>query len=153
MQFKRIQEMLDNIGLGNPRIDGVARSSESEWFVAFEEEIAAVVEWAESPPRLVFSAPVGRPPVDRRFVVYESLLSFNALWRDGAGCRLGLNGGDGEVVALLDVFADDLTPASLEEALYEFSRLALQWRAYVEAAPQALSLPPPHPMLLAGLRA
>jgi hypothetical protein len=153
MQFTRIKEMLDSLGPDNPGIDEAARHGESEWLVAFDGDLSAVIEWAEDPPRLVLSSPVGRPPVDRRFVVYESLLSFNMLWRDNGGCRIALNGADGEVVVLLDLIGEEVTPSTLHDALTGFAEVAAQWTAYVGAAPTSFSLPPPHPMMLAGLLA
>jgi hypothetical protein len=147
MHIPHLTQMLDALGPDWIDIAAVDRLGDQTWLIAFDDDTEIAVELNEAAHRLVLTSPLGRAPVDRRFVVYEALLGFNALWREHEGCRMALNGAAGEIMLIQDVRADGLTPATLQEALQAFAVHARTWHEFVVAEPRALTLPPPHPML------
>jgi len=141
-------EQLEALGPECTDIARVEHSGELAWIVAFDDDTAVAIEPAPR-GRLALGAPVGQPPVDRRFVVYESLLAFSSLWRDNHGCRLAL-GGDSELQVGLEIPAG-LTAGELCTAVREFAALARLWREYVAAPAAAVTLPPLMPSIMAML--
>jgi hypothetical protein len=146
MEFERVRPMLDALGPGTPLIHQVARV-EDAWLLEMEDGAGIAIEWDGEKDCLVFSAPCGRPSVDRRFVVYESLLSFNLLWRETHGALLALDGPSGEVLMVHDLQADDLTALQLDEYILGFAELATQWRDYVAAEAASVALPLPQHLI------
>jgi len=146
MESDFIKQMLDRVGPDMPQITEIEQSGESEWVVVFDDGTGVIVEAMQS--RLALSAAIGRPPIDRRFVVYESLLSFNALWRETDGARLALNGPNGDVMLVHEISAVELTSSGLQDALARFAELVALWRDYVTAEPEKFDLPMPQSTML-----
>jgi hypothetical protein len=143
MDAEQVGQMLERLGPDAVDIVEISRIEDGTWLVGFDDESGIAIEYLASPPRLMVTSALGRPPIDRRFVVYETLLSFNALWRDSPGTRLALNGADGEVMVVCEHAAAELTSAQLQSVLAAHAEFAREWRHYVLAEAPPVHLPPP----------
>jgi hypothetical protein len=152
MELTAISELMSRIGPDNLDIDEVEESEEGKWQIDLSNDVVIFADWAPNPARLVFSTLIGRPNVDRRFVVFESLLTFNSLWEENSGAKMAINGAAGEVIVIFDWFADDPTLADLNELLTQFIEYADLWCQYVTCEPE-IGMSTPSPMMLMTLLA
>jgi hypothetical protein len=151
LEFTRLKEWLDGAGADWPGLMETARVGETIWLLAFDDELSVAVEWLEGiSPRIVLSTPIGVPPVDRRFVVYEILLSLNALWRENNEMRASLEAA-GELVLTGSADPPDATVGGLQQLIAAWRQTAAEWREFVNAPAQAVTVPGLHPSFL-GLR-
>jgi len=149
MELTLVSELMNRIGPDNLDIDEVEQSGESNWEIGLSSGVVIFVDWAPNPSRLVFSALIGRPNVDRRYVVFESLLTFNSLWEDNAGAKMAVNGAEGEVIFIFDWFADEPTLAEFNDTFRQFVEYADLWCQYVTSEPEnAMSAPSPMMMTM-----
>jgi hypothetical protein len=151
MDHTQFEDILAHAGPGLQAVKEISSLGDAAWAVLFEDGSQVTIESGGPGGGVGLSCTLGRPAVDRRFVVYEAMLSFNALARENGGARVGLHGQDGELVLELDLPPQAFTAAQLEDLLARFHGAALQWRGYVELEPERLELPPP--FLLHALRA
>lgn len=140
--LQQLQERFARLGPDSVDIEAIAQTGDDTWTLAFDDEQIVMVEWIDGPPRIVFTCLVGRPPVDRRFTVYETLLTYNALWKEHDGARIALDGADGEVMVLYELPAAALTEAQLADVIARFRDFAALWCAYVLAEQPTADLPP-----------
>lgn len=146
MSDSHLTELLCALGPEWSEISTVDRLDESTWLVALDDETQFAIEVSET-ARLMLTCPLGRPHVDRRFVVFEAFLVFNSLWQDHPGCTMALGGPEGDLLAIQEVDASHITASDLQTALAAFAEHSRGWRDYVVAEPQPLSLPSSPPML------
>jgi hypothetical protein len=147
MELTEIRELMNRIGPDNLNIDEVEESEGGKWAIGLANGVVIFADWAPNPSRLVFSTLIGRPNVDRRYVVFESLLTFNSLWEDNPGAKMAANGPEGEVIFLFDWFADNPTLADLNDLLTQFVEYADLWCQYVTSEPET-TMSAPSPMML-----
>jgi hypothetical protein len=148
-----LTDLLERLGPAWPEVAALTRLDESIWLVELQGEVAFSLEWRDEAPQIALSAPLGRPPLDRRFVVYESLLMFNALRHENEGATLGLDGPDGELTLLAEApLAEGTDLPALIALLERFAAHVRQWQAYVNLPAEQLELPAPE-MLMFSLRA
>ena len=143
-----IQAMLQELGPSMPDIDAILQSEESSWAIQFADETVVLLDWADDPPRLMFSAGLGQPADSRRLEVYQHLLQHN-LDRGEAGVRAALGGPEGEAMLMREACAGSLGMGDLGRHLQEFGMQARAWGAYVggesDAPPATLQEPPGPP--------
>lgn len=125
-----IQAMLQDLGPNVPEIDAIIQSEDASWAIQFADESVVLLEWADDPARLMFSAGLGRPSDSRRLEVYQQLLRHN-LNRGEAGARAALGGPEGEAMLMREASVAQLLPADLSRQLQDFASLARAWCAYV----------------------
>ena len=146
----RVKECLDNAGPGWPGLVEAERLGEAAWLLAFDDEIAVAVEWLdEDPSRIAIASPLGVPPIDRRFNVYETLLNLNGLWRENGGVRTSIEAGGEVAIGISTQCAD---AADLRQVIDAWRAVAVQWRAYVNQPAAALTVPGLNPLFF-NLRA
>jgi hypothetical protein len=143
MNATEVSEWLLGMSESCPQLVGVYGLNGVAWLVALDDDTELVVETLDAPARLMLSAAIGRPPVDRMFLVYENLLCFNSLWRDHLGTWLALDGAEGELMAIHEVDATELTPQIFQDRLLAFAALAAQWQQYVTLPAGALRIAAP----------
>jgi len=120
------------------------------WTLWWDDMEILSTEWADAPPRLVSTIPLGRVAPTRRLAVYEAMLTYNLLWRQTGGARLGLGGPEGEATLIHEIEAEHITVPALGAALGKACRIAGAWRRFVlERTSDELMSPMPPPSLLA----
>ena len=150
--LERIQIMMEEIGPAMPEIEAVIQSEEKNWAIQFEDQSIVMLEWAESPDRVVLTAMLGIPSETMQLSVYETLLCYNLLWKDTGGVKMALSGPGGELVLLYELFASNLNRNELQTVLINFVSISQVWSVYVtgEAEQPASKLPSPTDMLHLG---
>ena len=129
--LEAIQQIMQALGPSTAEIDAIIQSEETSWAVQLADENVIVIEWADQPPRLVMSATLGRPEEDARLAVYQTLLSYNFLWKDTGGVKAALAGPTGEVVLLVDFHSNPLYEHEVRNLLLDFAQLTTVWMGYV----------------------
>lgn len=149
----RIAHALELLALRWTDVEEVHQVGDTHWDIALSTDVLLRVDRIELPGSLILSAPIGRPPVDRRHLVYENLLAYNSLWKTTAGVRFALDAPQGEVLLLAEYPLAALDEETLAAVLQRFARFADQWCGYV-TAPASSPIPSsPSPMLLMTLLA
>ena len=150
--LERMQIMMEEIGPAMPEVEAVIQSEEKNWAIQFEDQSIAMLEWAESPDRVVLTAMLGIPSETMQLSVYETLLCYNLLWKDTGGVKMALSGPGGELVLLYELFASNLNRNELQTVLINFVSISQVWSVYVtgEGEQPASNLPSPTDMLHLG---
>jgi hypothetical protein len=131
--IENIVESLESAGLAGLR--GIEHIDHATWMLMFDDHTGVGIECRERGDEPTLVAMLGRAPVDRRFIVYETMLCFNALWRDYEGARITLDEPEGELVFEQYLRSRDWTRAELEMELLKFRDMARQWSSYVMSEP------------------
>lgn len=139
-----ISQRLGEVGPETENLSVIVQDDDSTWTLAFENEatVLILVEWAEEPARLVLSADIGTPPQSRAAQVHKTALSYNTLWRDTGGARIGMAGEEGDLLLVRE-----LAPGSVQGDSAFSSNLP--WlRSGGKATSPAKKSPFPHQPLL-----
>lgn len=143
--LERIQIMMEEIGPAMPEIEAVIQSEEKNWAIQFEDQSIVMLEWAESPERIVLTAILGTPSETMQLSVYETLLCYNLLWKDTGGVKMALSGPGGELVLLYELFAANLNRNELQTVLINFVSIAQVWSVFVTGEGENPATQPPSP--------
>jgi hypothetical protein len=119
-------------------LEAVLELSPGTWLVHFETGGECLVEWAESPRRLVLTASVGEPNTSARAAIHANCLAFNTLWSDMGAMRLAKDHEDDQLLLINDLSIDDDEPAhvALANALLRQEGMRLFWSLVVDNATQ-----------------
>lgn len=122
----------------------LTRVDSGSWLATLEGKTPILVEWTNDPGRLVLSSVLGRPTIEQRMAVFETLLSYNLLWEETGGARMAINGVEGKALLIYDLHGNNLSYVLLGTVLTNFSQLVEMWRDYVQheapvATPAAMS--------------
>ncbi len=150
--LERMQIMMEEIGPSMSEIEAVIQSEEKNWAIQFDDQSIVMLEWAESPDRIVLTAMLGSPTESMQLSVYETLLCYNLLWKDTGGVKMALSGPGGELVLLYELFAGSITLNELQTVLTNFVSIAQVWSVYVtgESDQPASNIPGSVDMLQLG---
>jgi hypothetical protein len=129
--LERMQIMMEEIGPSMSEIEAVIQSEEKNWAIQFDDQSIVMLEWAESPDRIVMTAMLGTPTESMQLSVYETLLCYNLLWKDTGGVKMALSGPGGELVLLYELFSGNLTLNELQTVVSNFVSIAQVWSVYV----------------------
>ena len=132
--IEQIQQLMQELGPATPEIDAVVQTEEPSWAIQFADESIIVIEPAEEPARLVMSAELGAAPEAGERKLYEALLSYNLLWRDNGGVKIGLAGPKGSLILNWELCLEGLTLMDLQAAMARFRKIAASWQHYVAKA-------------------
>jgi hypothetical protein len=121
---EQIQQFLQELG---PSM----QTEEPSWAVQFSDETVVIVEAAEEPSRMVFSAELGSATDSLQLPIYETLLCYNLLWRETGGIKIGLAGPKGALILSSELCLEGLTLIDFQEGISSFSRIARTWAKYV----------------------
>jgi hypothetical protein len=138
------QMLMSELGSGMPDGLAVAQLEETLWTLRFEDNSALLVQWANTPERLVLSSTLGRAQAENQLALCEILLSYNLLWQETGGVRIGMDGPHGELTMIYDFFADSASTSTLRTVVFNLANLARIWRAYVSGndAPPEFGIDP-----------
>lgn len=126
--------LLQEVAALTPQITSLDKGEDDAWLLSFDDKPEILVEWADQPERLVLSACLGRATEPQRLAVYETLLSYNLLWQDTGGVRMALDGPEGEVFLIYDLFDDQVSVVDLQGVLLNLANIAGIWGEYVTRA-------------------
>lgn len=117
-------------------LEAVIELAPGSWFVHFETGGECLVEWAESPHRLVITAGVGQPRPEVQAKVHATCLGFNTLWSELGAMRLARDDDDGELLLINDLQAADAAeaPVLLANTLLRHEGMRLLWTLLVNNA-------------------
>ncbi|MBX3610703.1 MAG: type III secretion system chaperone [Hydrogenophaga sp.] len=117
-------------------LEAVVELAPGTWFVHFETGGECLVEWAESPTRLVVTTGVGEPRESARAGIYASCLEFNTLWSEMGSMRLAKDDEDEQLLLINDFSVDDEHEAHVElaNALLRQEGMRLFWSLIVDNA-------------------
>ena len=140
-----ISQRLVEVGPEARNLSVIVQDDESTWTLAFEDEITVLVliEWAEQPHRLVLSTDVGRPPDARAAEVHAAALSYNLLWRETGGARVGMGGEEGDLLLIREIDPQSVQGSEFVSLLEEFADVAQWWEHFVTSEEADLSAPRP----------
>lgn len=142
ISLDQAQMLLQELGPQTPEIDAILQEDEKSWLLVFGDEQTIYVEWANNPDRLVLTTGLGKPLAGSELQVYETLLSYNLLWPDTGGVRMAIDGPNGEIMLIYDLFDDQLSLTELQTVVLNISSIASIWRDYVKKDSSGSSLPP-----------
>jgi hypothetical protein len=132
--IEQIQQLMQELGPASPDIDAVVQTEEPSWAIQFSDESIMVIEPADEPARLVLSSELGTAPEAAERQLYEALLSYNLLWRDSGGLKIGLAGPKGSLIINWELCLEGLTLLDLQSALARFRKVTASWQHYVASA-------------------
>lgn len=101
------------------------------WIMQAGPELAVQLESADSPARLVISARLGTVSGPSTLAVFETLLSYNLLWRETGGLKMALDEARQELQLLLEMPLQVDAHYRLATVLGNFVELAGTWRGYL----------------------
>ena len=108
------------------------------------EEWDVLAEWDDERQRLMLSVEIGTPPVDRVAEIYETLLSYNLLWRATGGVHMGLTGRKGPALQMAELAGAEIAPRQIALVAANLADKAGIWRAYFESeTPSGEAVPQP----------
>lgn len=138
-----ISQRLTEIAPETRNLSVVVQDDESTWTLAFEDEMTVLVllEWVDQPRRLVLSADIGKPPAERAADIHAAALSYNMLWRDTGGARIGMGGEDGDLLLIRDIDAQSVQGNEFILLLERFADLAQWWENFVTSERTGLFVP------------
>lgn len=128
-----ISQRLGEVGPETENLSVIVQDDDSTWTLAFENEVTVLVlvEWADEPGRLVLSADIGTPPASRAADVHKTALSYNTLWRDTGGARIGMGGEAGDLLLVRELNPESVQDGDLARVLEQFAAVAQWWEGYV----------------------
>jgi hypothetical protein len=142
-----ISQRLGEVGPETENLSVIVQDDDSTWTLAFENEVTVLVlvEWADEPARLVLSADIGTPPEGRAAQVHKTALSYNTLWRDTGGARIGMGGEEGDLLLVRELDPESVQGGDLAGVLEQFAAVAQWWEGYVTS--EEIAIPASAPAL------
>ncbi|RYD39944.1 MAG: hypothetical protein EOP85_15100 [Verrucomicrobiaceae bacterium] len=139
------QAVQDHLADIAPNLRGVDAVLEHElgWTIGFEDDTALLLEWAESPTRIVLTGEIGRPPEAREAELLRSLLAYNLQWEASGGVRAAMGGEEGELVLIYEWHAELFEPASLAGVIEDLAEATRWWSRAVAFGEGAGESPSP----------
>ena len=126
-----LSDMLSAIGAANDEILAVLQVEPLHWAIGFAEDLTIEVEAQEGNNRLTLFCGLGTPLRSKLDQIQSTILSYNLLWRETGGMRMGLSGPGDQVFLIGDVYLPDTSEASLDQALFNMAVLARIWGRFV----------------------
>jgi len=130
-----LTERLLEIAPLTDHILSIAQFDDGAWALGFEDDTVVTMEWARHPERVVLSATIGAPPPEREAEVFETALSYTALWQESGGAKVAKGGEDGELILIRELHPELDDGWELLPVLEHFSNVAAWWKHYVSIAP------------------
>lgn len=128
-----VSQRLGEVGPDAENLSVIVQDDDSTWTLAFESDVTVLIlaEWAEEPARLVLSADIGTPPQGRAAQVHKTALSYNTLWRDTGGARIGMGGEEGDLLLVRELDPESVQGGEFARVLEQFAAVAQWWEGYV----------------------
>ncbi len=140
--IEQIQQLIQELGPHMQDIDAIVQTEEPSWAIQFSDETIVIIEAAEDPARMVFSAELGSANDTNQHAVYEALLCYNLMWRDTGGVKIGLAGPQGALIISTELCLESLMLNDLQLTLKNFLKITRSWQGFVsQTAPTPAPLP------------
>lgn len=138
-----IERLLQDSATGIAGLAGIERIDEAAWGFSFSDDSLLFADPMDESGRLMLTIPLGAVPPDNQLAVYETLLSFNLLWPDTDGARIGLAGPNGEAQLLYEFkpgwpIGGASAVDAFQRAVGALRKMARAWRDYIESKPARL---------------
>lgn len=128
---EKIQQLIQELGPSMQDIDAIVQTEEPNWAIQFSDETILIIESAEEPARMVFSAELGQAGEASQRAVYEALLCYNLMWRDTGGIKVGLAGPQGALIISTELCLEGLMLNDLQISLSNFLKITRTWQSFV----------------------
>ena len=129
--IEQIQQLIQELGPHMQDIDAIVQTEEPSWAIQFSDETIVIIEAAEDPARMVFSAELGSANDTNQHAVYEALLCYNLMWRDTGGVKIGLAGPQGALIISAELCLEGLMLNDLQLNLKNFLKITRSWQGFV----------------------
>ncbi len=140
--IEKIQQLIQELGPHMQDIDAIVQTEEPSWAIQFSDETIIIIEAAEEPARMVFSAELGNASENNQRAIYEALLCYNLMWRDTGGVKVGLAGPQGALIISTELCLEGLMLNDLQISLTNFLKITRSWQGFVhQTAPASAPLP------------
>lgn len=126
-----LNEMLSAIGAANDEIAAILQVEPGHWAVGYQDDTTVEVECQEGSNRLTLTCGLGVPKLAALEPISRTMLSYNLLWRETGGLRMGLSGPGDTAYLIGDVYLPDTSEASLDQAIFNMAQLARIWTRFV----------------------
>ena len=120
-------------------LDEVIRVQEDQivWLLGIDDQDTVLAQWQQATRRMMFTLEIGPLP-DRHCEHWlKEVLSYNLLWQQTGGARIGLLPPDNRLQLLFDVHAEQLGASQIVSVLDNLIQVANAWRNTLNADPQA----------------
>lgn len=125
---EEIAALFEALGPLDDEIELIMRNGETEWSVAFEEDIVITLTLVAEQHKLMLSMPLATPPAEQRLAAYQTLLCYNLIWEETGGVSMALGGAHGAVIQLFALSTVDLDLEGLHLVLQNFAEKGRVWR-------------------------
>jgi hypothetical protein len=140
--IEKIQQLIQELGPNMQDIDAIVQTEEPSWAIQFSDETIIIIEAAEEPARMVFSAELGNASETNQRAIYEALLCYNLMWRDTGGVKIGLAGPQGALIISTELCLEGLMLNDLQNSLTNFLKITRSWQGFVhQASPTSATMP------------
>lgn len=142
MDSEALDRLVAEAGSHEEGILASVRTADGAHAIRFEDA-DVIAEWDGARNRLVLSSEIGSPPPGRAAHVYETLLSYNLLWRETGGLRMALTGPKGIVLQLVDLAGPEIEARTVAIVAANLAQRTVIWRAFLESEGSDVAAPAP----------
>ena len=142
MEDIEFDRLMSEAGPLDDKILACTRTPDGTYALRFEE-VDVLVERDEDRNRIALSVEIGAPRASRALEVYETLLSYNLLWRETGGVRMALTGRKGSVVQFVDLTGSEINARTIATVAANLASLTDIWRAFLQSAGGDIAAPAP----------
>ena len=130
-ELEKIAQLLAEVGPLLEEIAAIEQISEQTWIIGIDEVTAIEVHFEPAENRLGFSMMLAPVEPEKQLELYKSMLMYNSLKQDTGGFHMCLDGDEGYVHLLLDIYHSDLSAQELAAVLETILDTGGNWRAVI----------------------
>lgn len=142
MEDSEFDRLMSDVGPLDDAILACLKTPDGAYAIRFEQ-VDVLVERDEDRDRIALSVEIGAPRPSNALEVYETLLSYNLLWRETGGVRMALTGRKGSVVQFVDLTGNEINPRSIATVAANLASLTEIWRAFLQSPGGEAAAPAP----------
>ncbi len=142
MEDTEFDRLMGAVGPQDDAILAVVKTPDGAYAIRFEE-IDVLVERDMDRDRIALSIELGVPRPTNALSVYETLLSYNMLWRETGGVRMALTGKGGAVVQFVDLTGAEINAVGIATVASNLASLSNIWLAFLESEGSDVNAPEP----------
>ena len=142
MEDTEFDRLMGAVGPQDDAILAVVKTPDGAYAIRFEE-IDVLVERDMDRDRIALSIELGVPRPANALSVYETLLSYNMLWRETGGVRMALTGKGGAVVQFVDLTGAEINAVGIATVASNLASLSNIWLAFLESEGSDVNAPEP----------
>ena len=143
MSMPDMDAMMAEIGAMDDAIIACLKTPDGAYAIRFED-LDILVEVEADRGRVVVSSEIGTPVRARAAEIYETMLSYNLLWRATGGLRMALTGRGGAMVQLVDLAGEEISARQIATVAVNMADLTRIWQAYLQTGGGDVNLPEPY---------